>query len=122
VRRVPAILLLAVFSFSLIGPAMYASDADSNLPACCRRDGKHHCAMAANRTDSSAPALQASKCPAFPGSLGVPIQPTGGLVSVSQAVFAAVVSHPASQPQVQALYRVSFSRAGQKRGPPVFFS
>ena len=39
-RRVPAILLLAVFSFSLISPALFASETESNLPACCRRDGK----------------------------------------------------------------------------------
>ena len=36
-------LLLALFSFSLISPAVLASDADSKLPACCKRNGKHHC-------------------------------------------------------------------------------
>jgi hypothetical protein len=46
--RLSAILLSAFFSFSLISPAVFAADPDASLPACCRRDGKHHCAVPAD--------------------------------------------------------------------------
>lgn len=69
-RRVPAILLLFLFSFSLFGPALFV-DGESNLPACCRRDGKHHCGMMSpemtGMADSplSGPAVDAprARCP-----------------------------------------------------------
>jgi len=41
-RSVSAALLLAIFGFSLITPALSASDPESKLPPCCRRTGKHH--------------------------------------------------------------------------------
>src|SRR5579863_4943018 len=72
-RRALAFLLAALFSFELIAPALLA-DAASDLPACCRRNGKHHCAMAdGSGDDSSAPSLKAlgSKCPFFPKSAAV---------------------------------------------------
>jgi hypothetical protein len=43
-RRTVASLLLGLVSFPLIAPLLLA-DTDSDLPACCRRDGKHHCSM-----------------------------------------------------------------------------
>ena len=45
-RRALAILLVTVFSLPLIAPALASTPDDSQLPACCRRGGKHHCAMA----------------------------------------------------------------------------
>jgi hypothetical protein len=40
----------------------------------------------------------------------------------AQVVFAAIVSHPAAHAQTEARYRISFSRAWQKRGPPALLS
>ena len=118
-RRALAILLMAVFSFPLISPALFASDAESNLPACCRRDGKHHCAMMASESESpSGPSLQAARCPSFPAASATPSSPAVSLPPVSQVIFAGLLSHPASCPQTEALCRISYSRAGQKRGPP----
>jgi hypothetical protein len=123
-RRALASFLLSVFSFPLIAPAIFA-DAESNLPECCRRNGKHHCAM---MMDSVAPATGVSvrtvqpRCPLYPGA---PATPAGDYVAVlksSGSVFAAFVSHPAIQIQVEAGYRVSSSRWAHKRGPPVVFS
>jgi hypothetical protein len=48
-RRSVAILLALMFSWILILPA-FAGSAESNLRACCRKDGKHHCMM---HTESS---------------------------------------------------------------------
>ena len=117
--RVSAILLVALLSFSLISPAVLASAADSKLPACCRRGGEHHCAMTPSESESSSgPSAQADRCPNYPAAKAVLASTTVSLPGISPAIFAGLVNHPASQPQPEALWRISFSRAGQKRGPP----
>jgi hypothetical protein len=109
---------LVLFSFALISPALFA-EGDSNLPACCRRAGIHKCAMAAQRSGASGPSVNASRCASFPGARAVPAPARlAGLVRNSQAVQARTVTHRSVQPQANALYRISYSRAGQKRGPP----
>jgi len=114
-----AILLMALFSFSLISPALFASAEDPTLPACCRRAGKHHCAMTVGQSDqTSRPSVQAGRCPFFPNAKGAPASRTVSLPGMSQAVFAELVRHPASRPQAEALCRITYSRFGQKRGPP----
>jgi hypothetical protein len=120
-RHTLATLLIAIFGFVPISPALFASDVDANLPACCRAHGKHHCAMMASRSvSSSGPAIQAGRCPLFPGNKAVVAHRVTGAPRTSQAVFSEVLSHPASHPQTEALYRISYSRAAQKRGPPSF--
>jgi hypothetical protein len=110
-------LLLAVFSFSLIAPALLA-DEDSNLPACCRRLGEHHCVMAA----SGGASFIQERCPHFPSGSASLAASGMAVARSSQAVFAAVLSHPAAHAQTEARYRISFSRAWQKRGPPALLS
>jgi hypothetical protein len=121
VRQAWSILLLVVFGTSLIGPALFAAS-DSNLPACCRRDGKHHCAMldSMGQESPAGPAIQSArmKCPVFPKVGPVSAYSKALGLRASEAIFASIVRHPAVQPQIEALYRVSFSRASQKRGPP----
>src|SRR5579872_5652376 len=111
-RRISAILLLALFSFSLIGPLSFAQDAESNLPACCRRGGKHHCAMTTVRSESSSgPALQTARCPLFSLDQNVPGNRSVNVATASRAIFAGLVSHPTSRPQTEALCQISYSRA-----------
>lgn len=118
-RRIWAILLVAIFSFSLVEPVVFASDLDSKLPACCRRDGRHHCAMKDDQSDSSTGlSLQTDRCALFPGVQSIPSGPRTSLPGVAPAIFAALISHPAVCAQTEALCRMSYSRAGQKRGPP----
>jgi hypothetical protein len=120
VRRISAILLLALFSFSLISPAVLAADPESSLPACCRRNGKHHCAMMAiEAASSSGPSLQAAPCASFPSIRAVPTSAATGLLKTPAAVFASVLSRPAAHPQTEQLLRNSFTLSGQKRGPPL---
>ena len=74
-RRSLASLLVVLLSFPLIAAAFLANP-DSSLPACCRANGKHHCAMADRGSaaeSSGAPSWKAiqSKCPLYPGTLGV---------------------------------------------------
>lgn len=125
-RRASAILLLVVFSFPLISPMLFARS-ESTLPACCRRDGKHHCSMeskADSPQPSGASALEGapSRCPLFPkGST----MPSAGKTSVPRPAWllqAPVRSYPAATEQTEARYRISFSRVWQKRGPPSLFS
>jgi hypothetical protein len=112
-----ASLLLAVFGFSLIAPALLANE-DSNLPACCRRLGEHRCTIAASQGAS----FIQERCPHFPsGSASLAASGTAA-VTPSQGFFASLAGHPAAHAQTEARYRVSFSRAWQKRGPPALLS
>jgi len=124
-RRVPAILLVFLFSFSPIGPALFV-DAESNLPACCRRDGKHHCGMMAPGIADAWPAglvvrAVRIKCPFFPNSAVVP-ESGPALPVVSQATDVSIISQIADQAQVEAGYRISLNRSHRKRGPPILSS
>jgi len=119
-------MLVGLFSFSLIGPALFV-DADSSLPACCRRDGKHHCTMMNAADPVEAPSgavvkIWGPRCPSFPTACAFPTDSRTALPVDSQLVFAWVLQHPAVQAQAEAGYRVSFGRARQKRGPPSFLS
>jgi hypothetical protein len=121
-KRTLASLLLVLISFPLIGPALFAgSDSDSNLPACCRRDGKHHCAMmdAADRQKSEAgPALKATKCPQFPSTTVAPGCAKTIVLSVSPAIGTVLQVQPACFQRAERIARATFSRSLQKRGPP----
>jgi hypothetical protein len=123
VRRSWAILLLAVFSFSLIAPAVFAG-ADTKLPACCARGGKHHCnpmSTADTHGSPSGTVFQAARqqCVYYPKGGAVPVHSYAALRESSQAFFASIQSHPAVHAQTEARYRISFNRSRQKRGPPV---
>ncbi len=123
VPKVIAIALLLVFAGNAALPAFF-SDSESNLPACCRRDGKHHCAMLAmiemaEQDEDAGPSWKAArrKCAQFPtGFVGLhsvqsapPRSATTGDLTVGQ---------PAAKAQPETLYRISHSRTRQKRGPP----
>jgi hypothetical protein len=118
VRRSFAMLLVALFGFSPIGPAVFASDVDLRLPTCCRRAGEHGCAMKPSQPATSAPSAQAGRCRFFPPAKAIPPGRTLSLQGISQAIFAGLVSRPASRPPTEALYRISDSRSRQVRGPP----
>jgi hypothetical protein len=125
-QRVSTILLLVVFSLSLIAPALIANSA-SNVPACCRKDGQHHCSMlnmGEQQGRPSGPEFKSlgSKCPFFLQGGAAPASGKLGTMSPSGVFFAAIVSHPTAHAQTQAQYRVSFSRAWQERGPPALLS
>jgi hypothetical protein len=124
VRQVWAVILLVVFGAPCVVSVLLA-DSTSSLPACCRRDGQHQCTL---RNDpmsaASEPGVQAvgMKCPVFPrtGPISSHSETLGA--GIARAVFAALIQHPSVRPQVEAQYRISYSRASQKRGPPVVLS
>lgn len=124
VRRLIGITLLLLFSAPLISPllALTASTA-ANLPACCRRNGAHHCMMNMDQTESSgsAPSLSAipRKCPAYPAAV-TPIQHGDLSTHAASLIFAEIVSHPSVRTQTAARARVALDRSRQKRGPPSY--
>src|SRR5215472_11737568 len=71
-RRIWASLLLAISALSLIGSAVSAVEAESKLPACCRRNGHHHCAIRDRQTSDGGIRLQAGRCSLFPTRDGMP--------------------------------------------------
>jgi len=122
-RRALATFLLAVFSFPLIAPALSA-DAQSNLPECCRRGGKHHCAMTMDQAPATGVSFRSiqPRCPLYPSTPAAPAGQSVAVLKNASAIFGAVVSHPAICVQTEAGYRISFGRSSQKRGPPVVLS
>jgi hypothetical protein len=120
VRRTLAIFLLVGISLPLIAPLFLAGRDEVSLPACCRRDGKHHCMMAGMMMGQvpSRDRTVAERCPYTPFSglaLMLPhaFAPRGVPVVVGNAVTSAAIVRDA-----EAGYRISADRTRQKRGPP----
>ncbi len=118
-RRTIALALMMAFSWTLIAP-IFGPDADANLPPCCRRHGKHHCMMrmmerfGGNQTGFTS---VFEKCPCFPVSTCA-VHSRAYKPETGKQIYAEAVRRPSSAPQTEALYRVSFLRSHQKRGPP----
>ena len=123
VRRSLSILLLVLFGLPFVSSLFAAGSAtDTGVPACCRRNGTHHCLM--SMTERSQISRQGDgfaaipeRCPYCPGVVTAThadwlTAPTG------EAIFAGLVSHPASEAQTESKRRVSRDRSRQKRGPP----
>ena len=112
-------LLVALFSISLFTPLL-ADDQRSNLPICCRRDGKHHCSMPAPAAEHDGRQALQARCSFYRGA--------GSFFSGPQHVAVAV---PAGiqvlQPCASSVAGRSNSRAvsavpgvPDSRGPPSF--
>lgn len=117
-RQLLAISLLILFGLPFALPLLGANAADAELPVCCRRNGKHHCAMMREFSPSKVSVgTVREKCPysiAPPATIILPAY----IPPASASIFAGVTRHPAVAAQVEAQFRISFDRARQKRGPP----
>ena len=125
-QRWSAILLLALFGLLPIAPALQA-DSDSTLPDCCRKAGKHHCSMSIGVEqvdEESGLTLKSNStaCPLYSQVKAAPARANCIAAPESALFFAAIVIYPTAHAQIEAHYRVSFSRAWQKRGPPSIVS
>lgn len=121
-RRTSATLLLLAF-LSIVSAPLLSGLANpyKNLPACCRKGGKHHCMMQGMVDQSPGPhfSAPAEKCPFFPKALATSTRAQFLFApGASSLFFAALVSHPAIAAQSEARYRISCDRARLKRGPP----
>jgi hypothetical protein len=115
-RRAVALALMLILSSLLMAP-LFASDPEANLPACCRRHGKHHCMMSEQRDGGSGFAAVREKCPFFPAiccaSHSTQLRPEAARhfepVTLHATLGAAVV---------QGGFRLCSPRSHRKRGPP----
>lgn len=123
-RRASAISALTAIVYSLIAPLAFA-DPEANLPACCRRNGAHHCStMSQPASPVEGVGFRAlhQVCPACPSTTASASDAAVALLHSSGAIFAGLPSQASVLRQAEAHYRVSFSRSRQKRGPPVVLS
>ena len=114
-----AITLTIVFSLLLL-PA-FGGSVEAKLPACCRKDGKHHCMMQAEGQAGSATSMAGigEKCPCFPRST-IASHVQTHTPTLREAIFRAAPKHLTISLRAQAGYRISHHRSEQKRGPPSF--
>ena len=125
-RRVLSILLFWATLFPVIAPALSTGAlGQSTLPACCRRDGKHHCEMSAEaralllHEDNGSTRIGAppEQCPYRQRSLAAShLQTLTSGAATTHAAFTLRELSPAAQ--AECLRRISFDRSRQKRGPP----
>jgi hypothetical protein len=119
-RRGLTVFVLAVLCFPLIAPLLRA-DAAPELPACCRRGGKHHCAMmdlAAGSSSGQALGSLRSKCPLFPATVGVASAAKIVLLAAAPQTiapqgFRRTIAFPDRSP-----LRLALRGPVRKRGPP----
>jgi hypothetical protein len=115
-------MLLLVFSLPLISPLLALTvGSEANLPACCRRNGAHHCtSMTSPQLPGAGVSLSTipQRCPAYPAAV-TPVQHHDLSFQAASLIFAEIVSHPTLKFQTEARARVAFDRSRQKRGPPI---
>ena len=127
-RRLLPILLLVVFMLPLFAPLLaFGQGKGADLPACCRRNGKHHCALGMAEKSQlaahdTAPkwAAPLDRCPYCPASLASGQLHETFAAPPAQAFYAQISSHPAGVAQTESRRRISRDRSRQKRGPPTF--
>jgi hypothetical protein len=120
VRRLVAILLVSLFSFSLMAPVLMGQNADSQTPECCRRAGKHHCMEHQSDRQRSGANLTAS-CPQYPYQCVTPASDTTRYLKPARAFSATLHSHTVVKAETFPPYRVVCYPSSQKRGPPTSF-
>src|SRR5208337_2170358 len=116
-------VLLAFFLLPLFIP-FFNLGSESTLPACCRRDGKHQCAMSAHfqqpvPSASSEPVVRAAipVCP-YRSRLLMPIVSRMLFAPSAPAFSVPGVSSAALGVETIRVARVSEFRSHLKRGPP----
>lgn len=126
VRRCLSILLALIFGLGPLSAALPGAE-DVNLPPCCRRNGAHHCAMAAHmaammaaaehdgRTYVGAP----STCPYYPGPTLALLMPAAHALAAEAESLRVFATTTVAAETAQAAYLSSPSRTHSGRGPPL---
>lgn len=121
-KRSLSIALLLLIGLPLISPLFaMGSNAESMLPACCRRGGEHHCMLSAAQKEEllhgEHVTVIRSKCPLFPKATASNHHQQSAFEQ-SGLIFTEVLSTPEKIHQVEAWARFALEGARQKRGPP----
>lgn len=124
VRRLLALAIAVLIVLPAISPLFALSGAgDPSRPACCRRDGKHHCMLVDMDGTASSSATRVTavtvseRCPYGAKTIPGTTHPDWSL-QTREAIFAGIVAHPSVAPQDESKRRISADRSRQKRGPP----
>lgn len=126
-RRISALLLLVLNSLLLTVPVAVAANTKSpEIPACCRRDGKHKCAMTVKQQQqaSASLAMISDVCPCCPkGSVQASASTADAAFAPERTTFhLPVFALESGLPQTLARQRIAEHRAWRKRGPPSYTS
>ena len=122
-RRLAALWLLMALAVPAVLPllALPSSPSESQLPSCCRRDGKHHCAMTAmleRESQETSVRRQPASCPyrshTFTLFHGFAIY-----LPASPAFHAVLVQHLTVRPHPNVSLLLAETRSHLKRGPPL---
>ncbi len=121
-RRLLAIVLLWALGLPMATPLFAAAlNQDTGLPACCRRNGVHHCSSMTTGT-SALPggthvAAAREKCPAYPAAT-TSIRTMDA--SLAASPLFAYLPRRAAETTVAAVRAISaLSRSQHERGPPL---
>lgn len=115
-----SILLLAVFGLAFVAPLLALQAASgAALPACCRRGGEHHCAMAGLGSSPGETMLRApvARCPYAPRMV-VSAHADPVVAARGCECSLAPDSRATSVAQTEGKWRLAQERSRQKRGPP----
>ena len=120
-RRLLAFSLLLLFNLPLVSPLFaLAANSDANLPACCRRNGIHHCNMKMQpEAASNDPAFASipAKCPAYPRQATL-VRITHAQVQAGAFAFAVPSAAASIKPHAQTRAKAAIKSLHHKRGPP----
>jgi hypothetical protein len=122
-RRVLSICLLLFFALGPLSAVLPGSD-DASLPACCRRSGAHHCAMAAAMrsrmaSDTTLGFTAPATCPNYPGVLATLTTPADALMA-SPLSLPMSLMHAHTPAAGRAAAIENPIRANVGRGPPSY--
>jgi hypothetical protein len=121
-RRLLSICLFAAILLPILAPLLsMGAMAETVRPACCRRDGKHHCMgdMATTLPADGQSRARAPRevCPYQQRAL-VAAHHEPSPVPGALEVTVTLPQEPSAPSQAECLRRISFDRSRQKRGPP----
>lgn len=123
-RRLLSLGLFLATLLPLLAPMMSAeAAAQAGVPACCRRGGAHHCmggmVQAVGSSDAT-PRVRAPRmiCPYQQRAMMASHHEQAGVSAAAATGVVKGVRAPGVVAQAECLWRISFDRSRQKRGPP----
>jgi hypothetical protein len=129
-RRILSILLLLVLGLGPAGTADALAPGlrsgwtgkvdESRVPACCRRNGKHHCSMSAEQfADLSGETTVAAResCPCMPQTLASTAPPLSALATGTPAAIDFPAQFHAPHALISVVHTSNY-RDWPRRGPP----
>ncbi len=118
VQKLCALLLLTLSAWLLVAPLAASQSEQSLLPACCRRLGVHHCAVAVRAGEDRFHAgFRSTTCMLMPHHAAALLQRFDGLLSLAALVFLACWSPFWSSSALEGHAHALAVRTS--RGPPV---